>query len=71
MHTFVLRVRGGSRRDPDPGRLRGVVDDVTTGERSTFTSDAELLRVLHAAADATAESPGNGSVETDSIGREN
>jgi len=61
MRTFVLRVRGGSRRDPDPGRLRGVVDDVTTGERSTFTSDAELLRVLHAGADATVDVHGDGN----------
>lgn len=51
MRTFVLRIRPGSKRDADPSGLRGVVDDVTAGTRTTFMSDAELLRTLHDAAE--------------------
>lgn len=46
MRTFVLRIRRGSNRDGEPERLRGVVDDLRTGTRTTFTSEAELLHAL-------------------------
>ncbi|HZC71316.1 MAG TPA: hypothetical protein VE442_11535 [Jatrophihabitans sp.] len=45
MRTYVVRVQD-SRASDQPTELRGVADEVATGERSTFTSGAELLRLL-------------------------
>jgi hypothetical protein len=43
MDTFVVRIR-----QPSHGKLelRGVVDEVATGDRSTFHNSEELLLIL-------------------------
>ena len=48
MRTFVVRLQDARARDAEPGALRGVVDEIATGHRVTFTSGAELLDLLAA-----------------------
>ena len=65
MRTYVVRVvaradDAGTSDQPD--ELRGVADEVATGRRSTFTSGAELLRLLAAAGDG-ADHPHPGDAE--------
>jgi Putative Ig domain len=62
MDTFVVRVRESSQSEPG---LRGVVDEVASGSRSTFHNHEELLMILakatpqQATSDAaTATAPG-------------
>jgi hypothetical protein len=43
MDTFVVRIRRSNPSDPG---LRGVVDEVASGLRSTFRSSDELIVVL-------------------------
>ncbi len=45
MRTYVVRVQD-TRTNDEPDALRGIADDIATGRRSTFTSGAELLRLL-------------------------
>jgi hypothetical protein len=48
METFVVRVyRSGQDSVPDDGRLRGVVEEISTGSQVTFHDDNELLSILH------------------------
>jgi hypothetical protein len=50
MRTYVVRLADLAAPPPGPDRvepmLRGVVDDVRTGERTPFRSTEELLAVL-------------------------
>jgi hypothetical protein len=50
VRTFVVRLHedsgGCDGRDVATAQLRGVVDDVGTGMRSTFRNDQELLAAL-------------------------
>jgi len=50
MRTYVVRLADPVPPPPGPGAaepmLRGVVDDVRTGERTPFRSTEELLSVL-------------------------
>jgi hypothetical protein len=48
MDTFVVRVyRSGQDSVPDDGRLRGVVEEVSTGFQATFHDGKQLLSILH------------------------
>src|SRR5579859_2039671 len=48
MDTFVVRVyRSGQDILSDDDRLRGVVEEISTGFRATFHDTKELLSVLH------------------------
>jgi hypothetical protein len=53
MRTFIVRLvqdaSGSSRLAARGSRLRGVVDEVATGLRTTFRDDQELVAVLSAA----------------------
>ena len=46
MRTYIVRVHEPSGEGGDAGRLRGVVDEVRTGRQATFTSAAQLVRLL-------------------------
>jgi hypothetical protein len=48
MDTFVVRVyRGGGQEElPDDDRLRGVVEEISTGFHATFRDAKELLSIL-------------------------
>ena len=48
MDTFVVRVYrpGGMDGLPDDGRLRGVVEEISTGFHATFHDARELLSIL-------------------------
>jgi hypothetical protein len=47
MDTFVVRVyRSRQDKPSDDPRLRGVVEDVTTGLHATFHDATELLSIL-------------------------
>jgi hypothetical protein len=64
METFVVRVRESGPNEPD---LRGVVDEVASGCRSTFCSAEELVMILtgtsdHAVTAAEGEPPSLTSV---------
>jgi Putative Ig domain len=48
MDTFVVRVRESGQSEPD---LRGVVDEVASGTRSTFHNAEELVMILTRSAD--------------------
>jgi hypothetical protein len=48
METFVVRVRESRQSEPD---LRGVVDEVASGCRSTFHNAEELVMILTRTAD--------------------
>ena len=52
MRTYVVRLADLADRPPDPAvaepMLRGVVDDVRTGERTPFRSTEELMSLLAA-----------------------
>jgi hypothetical protein len=61
MRTYVVRVQD-ARASEQPDELRGVADEVATGRRSTFTSGAELLRLL-AEAGGGADHPHSGDAE--------
>jgi hypothetical protein len=60
VRTFIVRVReagdGGDREGVAIPRLRGVVDEVTTGLRATFRDAQELVTALMAA--TAADRPG-------------
>ncbi len=43
MHTFVVRVHESER---DDAAVRGVVDEVATGRRTTFRDGSELVEIL-------------------------
>jgi hypothetical protein len=43
MDTFVVRIRQSSQSKFE---LRGVVDEIATGDRSTFHNPEELLLIL-------------------------
>ena len=43
MDTFVVRIR---KSNDNTFELRGVVDEVATGDRSTFHNPEELLLIL-------------------------
>lgn len=48
MQTFVVRTyTPGRNDDQDDGRLRGVVEEVSTGFRATFRDTSELVSILH------------------------
>lgn len=58
MKTFVVRLhevagddQTGGTAGADSPRLRGVVDEVATGLRTTFRSELELVTALKAAMD--------------------
>jgi hypothetical protein len=47
MQTFVVRVyRSGQPDSPEADPLRGVVEEVATGQQATFRSCTELLSIL-------------------------
>jgi hypothetical protein len=47
MDTFVVRVyRLGQQMQPDDDRLRGVVEEISTGFQATFHDAHELLSIL-------------------------
>ena len=46
METFVVRVYRPDAAAVDPTDLRGVVDEVASGESATFRGSEELLRIL-------------------------
>jgi hypothetical protein len=47
MDTFVVRVyRSGQHTPPDEDRLRGVVEEISTGFQATFNDTHELLSIL-------------------------
>jgi hypothetical protein len=48
MDTFVVRVyrSGGQEGLPDDDRLRGVVEEISTGVHATFRDAKELLSIL-------------------------
>jgi len=46
MRTYIVRVQEPFAAGDDAGQLRGVVDEVRTGRRATFTSAAQLVRLL-------------------------
>jgi hypothetical protein len=48
MDTFVVRVRESAQSEPG---LRGVVDEVASGNRSTFHNAEELVLILTGSAD--------------------
>jgi hypothetical protein len=60
VRTFIVRLQhdggGGDRHDAELPRLRGVMEEVATGLRVTFRSDAELLTALTTA--LAADTPG-------------
>ena len=64
MKTFVVRIYEDDGSDPageDTPRLRGVVDEVATGLRTTFRSELELVAGLKAAMGTVHPGPsGNG-----------
>jgi hypothetical protein len=48
MQTFVVRTyTAGRNAVQDDGRLRGVVEEVSTGFRATFHDTSELVSILH------------------------
>ena len=50
MRTFIVRVHEDTAAaTAPPGALRGVVDEVATGQRMAFRSADELISVLAAA----------------------
>jgi hypothetical protein len=53
VRTFIVRLQhdggGVDRHDAELPRLRGVMEEVATGLRVTFRSEAELLTALTAA----------------------
>ncbi len=49
MRTFIVRVHEDSAATPPQDALRGVVDEVATGQRMAFRSADELISVLAAA----------------------
>jgi hypothetical protein len=49
MRTFIVRVHEDTANTPSPDALRGVVDEVATGQRMAFRSADELISVLAAA----------------------
>lgn len=47
MDTFVVRVyRSGRDVSPEDDRMRGVVDEISTGLQATFHDTEELLALL-------------------------
>jgi len=51
VQTFVVRVFRSEHRAPaEDESLRGVVDEIGTGSRTTFSDAAQLLRILRRAA---------------------
>jgi hypothetical protein len=60
VRTFIVRLQhddgGGDRHDTELPQLRGVMEEVATGLRVTFRSDAELLTALTTA--LAADTPG-------------
>jgi hypothetical protein len=47
MDTFVVRVyRSGRDAHPDANRLRGVVEEISTGLQATFHDATQLLSIL-------------------------
>ena len=48
MRTFVVRLQDARARDAEPAALRGVAHEIATGRRVTFTSAAELVKMLAA-----------------------
>lgn len=46
MDTFVVRVHRPGQIPPDDDRLRGVVDEISTGAHATFHDAGELLAIL-------------------------
>lgn len=56
MDTFVIRVyRSGRDALPRDDRLRGIVEEISTGFQATFHDTKQLLSILHGARD---EKPG-------------
>jgi hypothetical protein len=50
MRTFIVRIHEDTAAVmPLPGVLRGVIDEVATGERIAFRDAGELISVLTAA----------------------
>ena len=48
MDTFVVRVyRSEQDSHADSDRLRGVVEEVSTGSQATFRDTTQLLAILH------------------------
>lgn len=51
MRTFVVRIWDGAAGEPagEPRELRGLLEEVTTGEATRFTRGEELLLALRRA----------------------
>lgn len=46
MKTFVVRLFVPAEHEPRPAAMQGFVEDVTSGRRSSFADDRELLAFL-------------------------
>lgn len=59
MRTFIVRLLQDASSGPGPAgpRLRGVVDEVATGLRTTFRDDTELVTALTTALGAEPSGP--------------
>ena len=59
MRTFIVRLRQDASGGPGAARprLRGVVDEVATGMRTTFRDDQELVTALTTALGAEPSGP--------------
>jgi hypothetical protein len=58
MDTFVVRVyRSEEGTAPDDDRLRGVVEDISSGFHATFHDSDQLLAILRRAQHEKAEGP--------------
>jgi hypothetical protein len=58
VQTFVVRVFRSEHDGPaEAGTLRGVVDDIETGSRTSFSDAERLLRILGHAAPPPAPPP--------------
>lgn len=56
MRTYVVRIQD-ARTGDQPDALRGVADEIATGRQVTFTTGAQLLRLL-TTAPRTTDEPG-------------
>jgi hypothetical protein len=57
VRAYVVRVQEQRVEDETQPRLRGVVDEVATGRRRTFTSGPELLEALVRSSEPAAPDP--------------
>lgn len=65
MRTFVVRVyRSGQDSVPHDDRLRGVVEEISTGRQATFHDAKQLLSILDRQGDENAAVPMSGASST-------